>query len=197
MVNLVPMVIEQSSRGERLFDIYSRLLKEHIIFLVGFITEDISSLIIAQLLFLEAENPKKDIGLYINCSGSTPNAGLAIYDTMQYIKPDIATLCVGQAKSMGALLLSAGTQGKRSALPHSRVLLHQLSGGAHGQASDMEIQANEILKMRASINQLYARHTQQELTIIEHVTERENYMSPEEAKEFGLIDRVVAKPSSS
>ena len=195
MVNLVPMVIEQSSRGERVFDIYSRLLKEHIIFLVGFITEELSSLIIAQLLFLESENANKDIGLYINCSGSTTNSGLAIYDTMQYIKPDIATFCVGQATSMGALLLSAGTPGKRSALPHSRILLHQLFGGAHGQAADMEIQANEILQMRATINQLYAYHTNQSLARIEQATERENYMSPEEAQQFGLIDKVVTKKS--
>ena len=193
MVNLVPMVLEQSGRGERVFDIYSRLLKEHIIFLVGFITEDTSSLIIAQLLFLEAENPKKDIGLYINCSGSTTNAGLAIYDTMQYVKPDVATFCFGQAASMGALLLSAGSPGKRSALPHSRILLHQLSGGARGQAADMEIQANEILRMRSAINRLYARHTHQPLESIEQATERDTYMSPEDAKRFGLIDKIVTK----
>lgn len=193
MSMLVPMVMEQSSRGERFFDIYSRLLKEHIVFLVGPINDTVSSLIIAQFLFLESENSSKDIAFYINCPGGTVDAGLAIYDTMQYIKPDISTFCVGQATSMGALLLCAGTKGKRISLPHSRLLLHPLSGGAYGQAADMEIQANEILKMRQKINTIYAAHTQQPIETIEKATERENFMSPEEAKEFGLIDRVVDK----
>ena len=193
MSNLIPMVIEQTHRGERAFDIYSRLLKERIIFLIGPITDSVASLISAQLLFLESEKPTKDIAFYINCPGGLISAGLAIYDTMQYIRPEIATVCIGQAASIGSLLLSAGTKGKRVSLPNSRIMIHQPSGGAKGQAIDIEIQANEILAMRTRLDQLYARHTGQSVDQIESALERDRYFSPEEAKEFGLIDDVVTQ----
>lgn len=188
---LVPMVIEQTSRGERSFDIYSRLLKERIIFLTGQVTDEVSSLICAQLLFLESENPKKDIYMYINSPGGVVTAGLAMYDTMQYIRCDVNTLCIGQACSMGSLLLTAGEKGKRNALPNSRIMIHQPSGGAQGKASDIEIQANEILKMKKALNNLYVKHTGQKLSVIEKAMDRDNFMSPEEALKFGLIDQIV------
>ncbi|MEI6558439.1 MAG: ATP-dependent Clp endopeptidase proteolytic subunit ClpP [Rhodospirillaceae bacterium] len=190
---LVPMVIEQTNRGERAFDIYSRLLKERIIFLIGGVNDAVSSLICAQLLYLESENPNKDIAFYINSPGGVVTSGLAIYDTMQYIRPDVSTVCIGQAASMGALLLAAGAPGKRFSLPNSRVMVHQPSGGAQGQAADIEIQAKEILTLRARLNDIYAAHTGQSLDVIEESMERDRYMSPEEAKVFGLIDEVVAK----
>ncbi len=188
---LVPMVIEQTSRGERSFDIYSRLLKERIIFLTGEVNDEVSSLVCAQLLFLESENPKKDIYMYINSPGGVVTAGLAMYDTMQYIRCDVNTLCIGQACSMGSLLLTAGEKGKRNALPNSRIMIHQPSGGAQGKASDIEIQANEILKMKKSLNNLYVKHTGQKLSVIEKAMDRDNFMSPEEALKFGLIDQIV------
>ena len=188
---LVPMVIEQTSRGERSFDIYSRLLKERIIFLTGEVNDEVSSLVCAQLLFLESENPKKDIYMYINSLGGVVTAGLAMYDTMQYIRCDVNTLCIGQACSMGSLLLTAGEKGKRNALPNSRIMIHQPSGGAQGKASDIEIQANEILKMKKSLNNLYVKHTGQKLSVIEKAMDRDNFMSPEEALKFGLIDQIV------
>lgn len=188
---LVPMVIEQTSRGERSFDIYSRLLKERIIFLTGEVNDEVSSLVCAQLLFLESENPKKDIYMYINSPGGVVTAGLAMYDTMQYIRSDVNTLCIGQACSMGSLLLTAGEKGKRNALPNSRIMIHQPSGGAQGKASDIEIQANEILKMKKSLNNLYVKHTGQKLSVIEKAMDRDNFMSPEEALKFGLIDQIV------
>jgi ATP-dependent Clp protease protease subunit len=191
MSQLVPMVVEQTSRGERAYDIYSRLLKERIIFLTGPVDDHVASLITAQLLFLEAENPEKDISFYINSPGGIVTSGLAIYDTMQYIRPDIATLCIGQAASMGSLLLTAGAAGKRYCLRHARVMLHQPSGGFQGQATDIEIHAKEILAVRARLNQIYARHTGQEIAIIEANMERDNFMTAEQAKEFGLIDEVV------
>ena len=189
---LVPMVIEQTSRGERSFDIYSRLLKERIIFLTGEVNDEVSSLVCAQLLFLESENPKKDVYMYINSPGGVVTSGLAMYDTMQYISCDVHTLCIGQACSMGSLLLTAGTAGKRFALPNSRIMIHQPSGGAQGKASDIEIQANEILKMKRALNNLYVKHTGQKLSVIEKAMDRDNFMSPEEALKFGLIDQIVA-----
>jgi ATP-dependent Clp protease protease subunit len=192
MNTLVPMVIEQTARGERAFDIYSRLLKERIIFLVGPVNDHVASLICAQLLFLEAENPSKEISFYINSPGGYVSAGLSIYDTMQYIRPQVTTMCLGQAASMGSLLLAAGEKGKRYALPNARVMVHQPSGGAQGQATDIEIQAREILKLRARLNDIYVKHTGQTLETIELAMERDNFMDAEEAKTFGLIDQVVA-----
>lgn len=189
---LVPMVVEQTARGERAYDIYSRLLKERIVFLTGGVNDQVASLLCAQLLFLEAENPAKDIALYINSPGGTVTAGLAMYDTMQYIRPRIQTLCIGQAASMGALLLCAGTKGQRYALPQSRIMIHQPSGGAHGQATDIEIHAREILFMRRRLNEIFATHTGQELGVIEENMERDTFMTPDRAREFGLIDEVVA-----
>jgi ATP-dependent Clp protease protease subunit len=191
MNTLVPMVIEQTARGERAFDIYSRLLKERIIFLVGPINDAVASLACAQLLYLESDNPKKDISFYINSPGGLVTSGLAIYDTMQYIRPDVATVCIGQAASMGSLLLTAGTKGKRYALPNARIMLHQPSGGAQGQASDIEIHAREILSIRERLNNIYVQHSGQALEVVERVMERDKFMSPEEAKAFGLIDEVV------
>jgi ATP-dependent Clp protease, protease subunit len=190
---LVPTVIEQTNRGERAFDIYSRLLKERIIFLTGEVNDHVSSLICAQLLFLESENPKKDISFYINSPGGVVTSGLAMYDTMQYIKPQVSTVCIGQAASMGSLLLAAGQAGKRYSLPNSRIMIHQPSGGARGQATDIEIQAREILRLRERLNQIYVHHTGQKLDVIETAMERDNFMSAEEAKKFGLIDHVVEK----
>jgi ATP-dependent Clp protease, protease subunit len=190
---LVPMVIEQTARGERSFDIYSRLLKERVIFLVGPVEDYMANLVVAQLLFLEAENPDKDIHLYINSPGGSVTAGLSIYDTMQFIKPDVSTMCIGQACSMGAFLLNAGAKGKRFCLPNSRVMIHQPSGGAQGQASDIHIQAKEILTIRSKLNQLMASHTGQTIEKIELDTERDNFMSAEQAKDYGLIDSVIDK----
>ncbi len=189
--SLVPIVIEQTSRGERSFDIYSRLLKERIIFLVGPVDDQISSLVCAQLLFLESENPNKDISFYINSPGGIVTSGLAMYDTMQYIKSPVSTVCIGQACSMGSLLLCAGAKGKRYSLPNSRIMIHQPSGGAQGQATDIEIQAREILKLRQRLNEIYVRHTGQDLDTIASAVERDKFMSTEEAKAFGLIDEVV------
>ena len=191
MNTLVPMVVEQTNRGERAFDIYSRLLKERIIFLTGAVYDEVASLICAQLLYLESENPNKDIAFYINSPGGVVTAGLAIYDTMQYIKPEVSTVCVGQAASMGSLLLASGAPGKRFALPHSRIMVHQPSGGAQGQATDIEIHAREILKMRRRLNEVYVKHTGQALETIEAAVERDNFMDPDVAKDFGLIDEVV------
>ncbi|MFM8802052.1 MAG: ATP-dependent Clp endopeptidase proteolytic subunit ClpP [Tagaea sp.] len=188
---LVPMVIEQTARGERAFDIYSRLLKERIIFLIGPVNDGVASLICAQLLFLESENPKKDISLYINSPGGVVTSGLAIYDTMQYIRPDVATVCIGQAASMGSLLLAAGAKGKRFSLPNSRIMVHQPSGGAQGQATDIEIQAREILNLRKRLNEIYVKHTGQPIDAIEQALERDRFMNPDEARAFGLIDEVV------
>lgn len=193
MNTLVPMVIEQTARGERAYDIYSRLLKERIIFLTGPIFDQVSSLICAQLLFLESENPKKDIAFYINSPGGVVSAGLAMYDTMQYIRSDVATVCVGQAASAGSLLLMAGAKGKRFALPNAKVMIHQPSGGFQGQATDIEIHAREILQTRAKLNELYAQHTGQPVAVIADAMERDRFMTPEEAKTFGLIDQVVDK----
>ena len=193
MNTLVPMVVEQTARGERSYDIFSRLLKERIIFVTGQVHDGMASLITAQLLFLEAENPKKPINMYINSPGGVVTSGLAIYDTMQYIKPEVSTVCIGQAASMGSFLLTAGTKGQRFALPNARVMIHQPSGGAQGQATDIEIQAREILKVRARLNDLYVMHTGQKLDVIERSMERDNFMTAEEAKEFGLIDEVVSK----
>ena len=190
---LIPMVVEQTSRGERSYDIYSRLLKERIIFLTGVIEDNVSSLICAQLLFLESENPNKDISFYINSSGGAVTSGLAIYDTMQYIKPDITTVCIGQAASMGSLLLAAGSKNKRYALPHSRIMVHQPSGGVEGQASDIQIHANEILTIRKKLNEIYVHHTGQNIKKIEEYLDRDSFMGPEEAKDFGLIDKIVNK----
>ena len=192
MNTLVPMVVEQTSRGERAFDIYSRLLKERIIFLVGPVHDGVSSLICAQLLFLESENPNKDIAFYINSPGGVVSSGLAIYDAMQYIRSPVSTVCVGQAASMGSLLLCAGAKGKRYALPNARVMVHQPSGGAQGQATDIEIQAREILALRARLNEIYVKHTGQPLEVISAAVERDKFLSPVEAKDFGLIDEVVA-----
>jgi ATP-dependent Clp protease protease subunit len=195
MNTLVPMVIEQTARGERAFDIYSRLLKERIIFLVGPISDAVASLVSAQLLFLESENPKKDISFYINSPGGVVSSGLAIYDTMQYIRPDVATVCLGQAASMGSMLLCAGAKGKRYSLPNSRIMIHQPSGATQGQATDIEIQAREILAIRKRLNDIYVQHTGQALSVIEVAVERDKFMSPDEAKTFGLIDEVViARP---
>ena len=191
MNNLVPMVVEQTNRGERAYDIYSRLLKERIIFLVGPVHDAVASLICAQLLFLESENPSKDIAFYINSPGGVVTSGLAIYDTMQYIRSPVSTVCIGQAASMGSLLLAAGAPGKRFSLPNSRIMIHQPSGGAQGQATDIEIQAREILALRARLNEIYVRHTGQPLETISAAVERDKFLSPLEAKEFGLIDEVV------
>lgn len=190
---LVPTVIEQSGRGERAFDIYSRLLKERIVFLVGPVNDDSANLVVAQLLFLESENPDKDIFFYINSPGGSVTAGMSIYDTMNFIKPDVSTLCLGQAASMGAFLLSAGAKGKRFALPNSRVMIHQplISGGLGGQASDIEIHARELLKLKEKLNRLLAKHTGQDLEKVERDTDRDNYMSAEEAQKYGLIDQVL------
>lgn len=192
-MNLVPMVIEQTGRGERSFDIFSRLLKERIIFLNGPVEDVMASLVCAQLLFLESENPNKDIFMYINSPGGIVTSGLAIYDTMQYIRPDVATVCIGQAASMGSLLLTAGAAGKRYSLPHSRIMTHQPSGGFQGQATDIEIHAKEILSLRTRLNKIYEQHSGKTLKQIERIMERDTFMSPEEAKEMGLIDEVVSK----
>jgi ATP-dependent Clp protease protease subunit len=188
---LIPMVVETTNRGERAYDIYSRLLKERIIFLTGPVNDGVASLICAQLLFLESENPAKDIAFYINSPGGLVTAGLAIYDTMQYIRPDVSTVCIGQAASMGSLLLASGCPGKRYALPNARVMVHQPSGGAQGQATDIEIQAREILALKARLNLIYVKHTKQPLEVIEAAVERDRFMSPEEAREFGIVDEVV------
>jgi ATP-dependent Clp protease protease subunit len=190
-LNLVPMVVEQTSRGERSYDIYSRLLKERVIFIVGPIEDHMANLVVAQLLFLESENPDKDISVYINSPGGAVTAGLAIYDTMQFIKPDISTLCIGQAASMGAVLLAAGAKGKRYSLPHSRVMIHQPLGGYQGQASDIDIHAREILKVREQLNGLLAHHTGQSIETIGKDTERDNFMGADTAVEYGLIDEVL------
>ncbi|MEI7710807.1 MAG: ATP-dependent Clp endopeptidase proteolytic subunit ClpP [Rhodospirillales bacterium] len=196
--NLVPMVVEQTARGERAYDIYSLLLKQRIIFLTGAVYDQVSSLICAQLLFLESENPSKDISLYINSPGGVVSAGLAIYDTMQYIRSPVSTVCIGQAASMGSLLLCAGAKGKRYALPNARVMVHQPSGGAQGQATDIEIQAREILSLRKRLNEIYVHHTGQPIEAIERKLERDSYMSAEESKEFGIVDEVVqARPVST
>ena len=194
--SLVPMVVETTNRGERAYDIYSRLLKERIIFVTGGIEDHVSSVICAQLLFLESENPKKDIAMYINSPGGVVTSGLAIYDTMQYIRPAVSTVCIGQAASMGSLLLAAGEKDKRFALPNSRIMIHQPSGGAQGQATDIEIQAREILALRARLNDIYVQHTGQKLAAVEKALERDTYLTPEEAKKFGLIDQVVDKRPS-
>jgi ATP-dependent Clp protease, protease subunit len=190
-VPLIPMVIEQSSRGERAYDIYSRLLKDRIIFLGTAMNDEVANLLIAQLLFLESEDPDKDINFYVNSPGGIVTAGLAVYDTMQYIKPDIATVCIGQAASMGALLLTAGTKGKRYSLPNSRILIHQPMGGFQGQASDIEIQAKEILRMKETLNQILVHHTGKDLSQIQNDTDRDFFMSGAEAKEYGIIDHVI------
>ena len=191
--NLVPMVVEQSSRGERAYDIYSRLLKERIVFLVGPINDSAASLVTAQLLFLESEDPKKEIYLYINSPGGLVTAGLGIYDTMQYIKPDVSTLCIGQAASMGSFLLASGTKGKRFSLPNSRIMVHQPSAGFQGQATDIEIHANEVLALKKRLNEIYSQHTNKSVDEIKGALERDNFMTPENAKAFGLIDKVVIK----
>lgn len=193
----VPMVVENSGRGERAYDIYSRLLKERIIFLGGPIDDSVANIIVAQMLFLESEDPDKDIHLYINSPGGVVTAGLAIYDTMQYIKPDVSTICVGQAASMGSILLTAGAKGKRYALPHARIMIHQPLGGAQGQSTDIQIQAKEILRLREVGNEILARHTGQDTAKINIDTERDNFMSAEEAKEYGLIDEVVLRPKDT
>lgn len=190
-LNLVPMVVEQTSRGERSYDIYSRLLKERVIFIVGPIEDHMANLVVAQLLFLESENPDKDISVYINSPGGSVTAGLSIYDTMQFIKPDISTLCIGQAASMGAVLLAAGAKGKRYSLPHSRVMIHQPLGGFQGQASDIDIHAREILKIREQLNQMLANHTGQSIETIAKDTERDNFMGADTAAEYGIIDEVL------
>ena len=195
-MDLVPMVVEQSSRGERAYDIFSRLLKERIIFLTGPVHDGMASLIVAQLLFLESENPDKEISMYINSPGGVVTAGMSIYDTMQYIRPKVSTLCIGQAASMGSLLLTAGAAGKRFATPHARVMIHQPSGGYQGQATDIEIHAKEILTLRHRLNEVYVKHTGQKLSTIEKAMERDNFMSAEAAKEFGLIDEIVETRSS-
>ena len=188
---LIPMVVEQSSRGERAYDIYSRLLKERIVFVVGPINDNVASLVTAQLLFLESEDPKKEISLYINSPGGLVTAGLGIYDTMQYIKPDVSTLCIGQAASMGSFLLAAGSKGKRFSLPNSRIMVHQPSAGFQGQATDIEIHANEVLSLKKRLNEIYSKHTNKSVDEIKSALERDNFMTPEHAKEFGLIDKVV------
>ncbi|GAB6146419.1 ATP-dependent Clp endopeptidase proteolytic subunit ClpP [Desulfocicer niacini] len=192
---LVPMVVEQSNRGERAYDIYSRLLKDRIIFLGSAINDEIANLIVAQLLFLESEDPEKDINFYVNSPGGVVTAGMAVYDTMQYIKPDVVTVCIGQAASMGALLLAAGADGKRYSLPNSRIMIHQPLGGAQGQASDIQIQANEILRMKDSLNNILARHTGQSIEKVAVDTDRDFFMSGEEAKAYGLVDHVVVNRS--
>ena len=192
-LNLVPMVVEQTSRGERAYDIYSRLLKERVIFLVGGIDDAVANVIVAQLLFLEAENPEKDISLYINSPGGIVTSGMAIYDTMQFIKPDVSTICVGQAASMGAVLLAAGAKGKRYALPNSRVMIHQPLGGAQGQAADIDIQAREILSMRQRLNEILSKHTGQPIDTIARDTDRDNFKSADAAQAYGLIDQVLER----
>jgi ATP-dependent Clp protease protease subunit len=188
---LIPMVVEQSSRGERAYDIYSRLLKERIVFVVGPINDNVASLVTAQLLFLESEDPKKEISLYINSPGGLVTAGLGIYDTMQYIKPDVSTLCIGQAASMGSFLLGAGTKGKRFSLPNSRIMVHQPSAGFQGQATDIEIHAKEVLSLKKRLNEIYSKHTNKSVDEIKSALERDNFMTPDNAKDFGLIDKVV------
>jgi ATP-dependent Clp protease protease subunit len=195
MNNLVPMVVEQSNKGERAYDIYSRLLKERIIFLVGPINDNVASLVTAQLLFLESEDPKKEINLYINSPGGLVTAGLGIYDTMQYIKPDVSTLCIGQAASMGSFLLAAGKKGKRFSLPNSRIMVHQPSAGFQGQATDIEIHANEVLALKKRLNEIYSKHTGKSVDEVKKALERDNFMTPDTAKEFGLIDEVVENRS--
>ena len=195
MTNLVPMVVEQSSKGERAYDIYSRLLKERIIFLTGQINDNVASLVTAQLLFLEAEDPKKEIYLYVNSPGGLVTAGLGIYDTMQYVKPDISTLCIGQAASMGSFLLAAGTKGKRFSLPNSRIMVHQPSAGFQGQATDIEIHANEVLSLKKRLNEIYSKHTGKSVDEVKSALERDNFMTADVAKSFGLIDEVVEKRS--
>ena len=195
MNNLIPMVVEQSNKGERAYDIYSRLLKERIIFLTGQINDNVASLITAQLLFLEAEDPKKEIFLYINSPGGLVTAGLGIYDTMQYVKPDISTLCIGQAASMGSFLLAAGTKGKRFSLPNSRIMVHQPSAGFQGQATDIEIHANEVLSLKKRLNEIYSKHTGKNVEEIKSALERDNFMTADVAQSFGLIDEVVEKRS--
>ena len=190
---LIPMVVEQSNRGERAYDIYSRLLKERIVFVVGAINDNVASLVTAQLLYLESEDPKKEISLYINCPGGLVTAGLGIYDTMQYIKPDVSTLCIGQAASMGSFLLAAGAKGKRFSLPNSRIMVHQPSAGYQGQATDIEIHAKEVLSLKKRLNEIYSKHTNKSVDEIKTALERDNFMTPENAKDFGLIDKVVAK----
>jgi len=190
---LIPMVVEQSNRGERAYDIYSRLLKERIVFLVGPINDNVASLVTAQLLFLESEDPKKEISLYINSPGGLVTAGLGIYDTMQYIKPDVSTLCIGQAASMGSFLLAAGTKGKRFSLPNSRIMVHQPSAGYQGQATDIEIHANEVMSLKKRLNEIYSKHTKKTVEEIKSALERDNFLTPENAKDFGLIDKVVEK----
>jgi ATP-dependent Clp protease protease subunit len=193
MNNLIPMVVEQSSRGERAFDIYSRLLKERIVFLVGSINDSVATLVTAQLLYLESENPQKEIYFYINCPGGLVNAGLGVYDTMQYIKSPVSTLCIGQASSMGSFLLAAGENGKRFSLPNSRIMVHQPSAGFQGQATDIEIHANEIMSLKKRLNEIYSKHTGRTIEEIRNALERDKFMTPQEAKEFGLIDKVVEK----
>ncbi|MDG7056085.1 MAG: ATP-dependent Clp endopeptidase proteolytic subunit ClpP [Wolbachia endosymbiont of Meromenopon meropis] len=192
-MTLIPIVIEQTSRGERVYDIYSRLVKERIIFVTGSIEDAMASVIVAQLLFLESENPDKDIYMYINSPGGVVTSGLSIYDTMQYIGPDVSTLCIGQAASMGSLLLAAGTKGKRYSLPHARIMIHQPSGGYHGQATDIGIHANEILRIKKKLNQIYGKHTGNSLKQIERMMERDKFMDSEEAKKIGLVDKVIAE----
>ena len=195
MNNLVPMVVEQSNKGERAYDIYSRLLKERIIFLVGPINDNVASLVTAQLLFLESEDPKKEINLYINSPGGLVTAGLGIYDTMQYVKPDVSTLCIGQAASMGSFLLAAGKKGKRFSLPNSRIMVHQPSAGYQGQATDIEIHAKEVLALKKRLNEIYSKHTGKSVDDVKKALERDNFMTPEVAKDFGLIDQVVENRS--
>lgn len=192
-LNLVPIVVEQTARGERSYDIYSRLLKERVVFIVGPIDDYVANVVVAQLLFLESENPDKDISVYINSPGGVVTAGLSIYDTMQFVKPDISTMCVGQAASMGSLLLAAGAKGKRYSLPHSRVMIHQPHGGAQGQASDIEIQAKEILYLRERLNQIFVKHTGQTLEAIQRDTDRDRFMSGDEAVKYGIVDKVLDK----
>ena len=193
MNTLIPMVVEQSSKGERAYDIYSRLLKERIVFLVGPVNDNVASLVTAQLLFLESENPKKEISLYINSPGGLVTAGLGIYDTMQYIKPEVSTLCIGQAASMGSFLLAAGTKGKRFSLPNSRIMVHQPSAGFQGQATDIEIHANEVLSLKKRLNEIYSKHTGKSVDEIKSALERDNFMTPDMALNFGLVDKVVEK----
>ena len=193
MSALIPMVVEQTSRGERAFDIYSRLLKERIVFVVGPINDHVASLVTAQLLFLESEDPKKDIFLYVNSPGGLVTSGLGIYDTMQYVKPDISTLCIGQAASMGSFLLAAGSKGKRYSLPNSRIMVHQPSAGFQGQATDIEIHANEVLSLKKRLNEIYSKHTGKSVEEIKTALERDNFMTPDAAKDFGLVDKVVSK----
>ena len=195
MNNLIPMVVEQSNRGERAYDIYSRLLKERVVFLVGQINDNVASLITAQLLYLESENPKKEIYLYINSPGGLVTAGLGIYDTMQYVKPEVSTLCIGQACSMGSFLLAAGHKGKRYSLPNSRIMVHQPSAGFQGQVTDIEIHANEVLSLKKRLNEIYSKHTDKSVEDIKSALERDNFMTAENAKSFGLIDQVVEKRS--